>query len=61
MPKPLTKKNFEFPLPVKVHKDMWNLIKEKSKDFNSITDYVRSLLKRDLNCDDYGNKENCTH
>lgn len=57
MPKPLTKRNFEVPLPVKVSDDMWKLIKEKAKNFNSITDYVRSLLKRDLNCDDYGKKE----
>lgn len=57
MAKPFRPVNFEYPLPVKVTQDMWNLIKEKSKDFNSITDYVRSLLKRDLNCDDYGKKE----
>lgn len=56
-PKPVTKVNFPIPLVVKVSNEMWRKIKDRSKDYYSVSDYIRKLIKTDLNTDDYG-KEN---
>lgn len=47
----------EFWFGGKLSKSMWEKAKQKADNFfNSDSDYMRSLLKKDLNVDDYGNE-----
>ena len=57
MSKSLRKVNFEIPVYSRVTLQMWKLIADRIKqEFGTIANYHRYLYKRDLNCDDYGNK-----
>jgi len=50
--------NFTIEIKFKVTNEMWLLIKKEAENYNSKTDFYRSLFKKHLNCNDYGKKEN---
>lgn len=57
-PKPFRPIVMEFEVKTKVSKGMWNKITHRLREFDSQSDYIRKLIMRDLNIDEYGNTKN---